>query len=208
VPFGDVTTVENFTKDFSYAVLDIGVGYGEDTDVVSAVLGEIGVEISTDDVYGERIIGPMEIMGVHELGDSAVVIRARVKTKPMLQWGVRREFYRRIKKRFDVLGIEIPFPHQTVYWGEAQPPFRPDIAVPDSVQVARPAPSIQRPPETVRPITSQPTTADKSDDDRPMTPVLREELLAAIAIATSARIGDSDPDIRSRSALIDTADNE
>jgi len=118
VPFGDVTTVENFTKDFSYAVLDIGVGYGEDTDVVSAVLGEIGVEILADDVYGERIIGPMEIMGVHELGDSAVVIRARVKTKPMLQWGVRREFYRRIKKRFDMLGIEIPFPHQTVYFGQ------------------------------------------------------------------------------------------
>jgi moderate conductance mechanosensitive channel len=57
-------------------------------------------------------------MGVHELGDSAVVIRARIKTKPMLQWGVRREFYRRIKKRFDALGIEIPFPHQTVYFGD------------------------------------------------------------------------------------------
>ena len=121
VPFGDVTTVENFTKDFSYAVLDIGVGYGEDTDVVSAVLGEIGEEILADEVYGKRIIAPMEIMGVHELGDSAVVIRARVKTKPMFQWGVRREFYRRIKKRFDVLGIEIPFPHQTVYFGQEKP---------------------------------------------------------------------------------------
>ena len=128
--------------------------------------------------------------------------------KPMKQWEIMGEMRKRIKIRLDAEGIEIPFPHQTVYWGEAQPPFRPDIAVPDSVQVARPAPSIQRPPETVRPITSQPTTADKSDDDRPMTPVLREELLAAIAIATSARIGDSDPDIRSRSALSDTADHE
>ena len=118
VPFGDVTTVENFTKDFSYALLDIGVGYSEDTDVVSAVLAEIGAEMQADEVYGQRIIAPMDIMGVHELGDSAVVVRARVKTKPMLQWGVRREFYRRIKKRFDVLGIEIPFPHQTVYFGQ------------------------------------------------------------------------------------------
>jgi moderate conductance mechanosensitive channel len=118
VPFGDVTTVENYTKDFSYAVLDIGVGYGEDTDVVSAVLAEIGEEILADEVFKERILSPLEIMGVHELGDSAVVIRARIKTRPMLQWGVRREFYRRIKKRFDVLGIEIPFPHQKIYFAE------------------------------------------------------------------------------------------
>ena len=120
VPFGDVTTVENFTKDFSYAVLDIGVGYGEDTDVVCAVLGEIGAEILADEIFKERILAPLEIMGVHELGDSAVVIRGRIKTRPMLQWGVRREFYRRIKKRFDVLGIEIPFPHRTVYFGETK----------------------------------------------------------------------------------------
>jgi moderate conductance mechanosensitive channel len=118
VPFGDVTTVENFTKDFSYALLDIGVGYSEDTDVVCTVLGEIGTEIFEDEGFRDRILTPLEIMGVHELGDSAVVIRARIKTKPMLQWGVRREFYRRIKQRFDALGIEIPFPHQTVYFGE------------------------------------------------------------------------------------------
>jgi len=118
VPFGDVTTVENFAKDFAFAVLDVGVGYSEDTDVVSAVLAEIGEEVLQDEVYKERILSPLEIMGVHELGDSAVVVRARVKTKPMMQWSVRREFQRRIKHRFDALGIEIPFPHQTVYFGE------------------------------------------------------------------------------------------
>jgi small-conductance mechanosensitive channel len=118
VPFGDVTSVENYAKDFAFAVLDIGVAYGEDTDVVSAVLAEIGEEICQDEVYRERILAPLEIMGVHELGDSAVVIRSKIKTKPMMQFSVRREFYRRIKHRFDALGIEIPFPHQTVYFGE------------------------------------------------------------------------------------------
>jgi small-conductance mechanosensitive channel len=86
--------------------------------VVSAVLAEIGEEICQDEVYRERILAPLEIMGVHELGDSAVVIRSKIKTKPMMQFSVRREFYRRIKHRFDALGIEIPFPHQTVYFGE------------------------------------------------------------------------------------------
>ncbi len=122
VPFGDVTSVENYAKDFAFAVLDIGVAYGEDTDVVSAVLVEVGEEICQDEVYKERIIAPLEVMGVHELGDSAVVIRSKIKTKPMMQFGVRREFYRRIKQRFDALGIEIPYPHQTVYFGEKKDP--------------------------------------------------------------------------------------
>lgn len=118
VPFGDVTTVENFTKDYSFALLDIGVGYRESTDEVCRVLEEVGAEMQADEEWGSRILEPIHVMGVQELADSAVVIRSRIKTKPILQWGVRREFYRRIKNRFDDLGIEIPFPHTTVYFGE------------------------------------------------------------------------------------------
>ena len=57
-------------------------------------------------------------MGVHELADSAVIIRSRIKTQPIMQWGVKREFFRRMKKRFDAEGIEMPFPHRTLYFGE------------------------------------------------------------------------------------------
>ena len=117
VPFGDVTTVVNLTKDFSYALLDIGVGYREDTDAVSVVIREVGEELRADPDHGPKILEPIEMLGVNELGDSAVVIRARIKTKPILQWGVKREMLRRLKKRFDAEGIEIPFPHQTLYFG-------------------------------------------------------------------------------------------
>jgi len=208
IPNGEITVASNKTKYWSRVNLDVGVAYKEDVNRVVEVLNDIGEEIAADPYYGLMLITPPQVLRLNSLDDSAVTFKMLGDCKPMKQWEIMGEMRKRIKIRLDAEGIEIPFPHQTVYWGEAQPPFRPDIAVPDSVQVARPAPSTQRPPETVRPITSQPTTADKSDDDRPMTPVLREELLAAIAIATSARIGDSDPDIRSRSALIDTADNE
>jgi small-conductance mechanosensitive channel len=208
IPNGEITVASNKTKYWSRVNLDVGVAYKEDVNRVVEVLNDIGEEIAADPYYGLMLITPPQVLRLNSLDDSAVTFKMLGDCKPMKQWEIMGEMRKRIKIRLDAEGIEIPFPHQTVYWGEAQPPFRPDIAVPDSVQVARPAPSIQRPPETIRPITSQPTTADKSDDDRPMTPVLREELLAAIAIATSARIGDSDPDIRSRSALIDTADNE
>ncbi len=117
VPFGDVTAVVNMTKDFSFALLDIGVAYREDTDHVSAIIREVGEELKLDPEHGPKILEPIEILGVDQLADSAVVIRARLKTKPILQWGIKREMNRRLKKRFDLEGIEIPFPHQTLYFG-------------------------------------------------------------------------------------------
>lgn len=117
VPFGDVTSVVNMTKDFSYALLDIGVAYREDTDHVGRVIQEVAEELRQDPDHGPKILDPVEVFGVQELADSAVIIRARLKTKPVLQWGVKREMLRRLKKRFDAEGIEIPFPHQTLFFG-------------------------------------------------------------------------------------------
>ena len=122
VPFGEVGTVENLTRDYSYAVIDAGVGYGEDTDRVSDVLREIAAGMEGDDSWRHRVIPPFEVFGVQELGDSAVVVRCRFKTPPMQQWAVAREFRRRMKKRFDELRIEIPFPHRTVYFGGGKGP--------------------------------------------------------------------------------------
>ncbi len=118
IPFSEVTTVENMTKEFSRYVFDVGVGYREDTDEVVEVLRGIGAEMQAEDHYNDLILEPLEILGVDRFDDSAVVIRARFTTKPIKQWEVGREFNRRMKKRFDELGIEIPFPHQTIYFGE------------------------------------------------------------------------------------------
>ncbi|MEK9684011.1 MAG: mechanosensitive ion channel domain-containing protein [Rhodospirillaceae bacterium] len=117
VPFSEVTTVENMTKDFSRYLFEIGVAYREDTDQVTEVLHEIGKELQSDEVYGTMIVEPLEVLGVDSFGDNAVNIRARITTKPIMQWRVGREFNRRMKKRFDELGIEIPFPHRTIYFG-------------------------------------------------------------------------------------------
>ena len=76
--------------------------------------------------YKERILEPLEIFGVDTFADSAggVVIKARIKTEPIQQWTVGREFRKRLKKAFDIRGIEIPFPHTTVYWGEKIDPLQ------------------------------------------------------------------------------------
>ncbi|MEE2995832.1 MAG: mechanosensitive ion channel domain-containing protein [Pseudomonadota bacterium] len=118
IPFSSVGMVENMTKDFSRYVFDVGIAYREDVDEVIEVLRVLGAEMQEDDYYGPLINQPIEIMGLDKFADSAVVVRARLTTKPIKQWEVGREFNRRMKRKFDNLGIEIPFPHQTIYFGE------------------------------------------------------------------------------------------
>jgi small conductance mechanosensitive channel len=117
IPYSSIDTVMNYTQDFSYALIDLGVAYRENVDEVMEVLRQLGAEMNRDPEYRRQILEPLEIMGVEAFADSAVVIRMRFKTRPLKQWSVAREFRRRIKNRFDELGIEIPFPHQTVYFG-------------------------------------------------------------------------------------------
>ncbi|OYW08584.1 MAG: mechanosensitive ion channel protein MscS, partial [Rhodospirillales bacterium 12-71-4] len=112
VPFSAVTTVTNMTRDFSMAVLDVSVAYGEDTDRVVGVMKEVAAEIRSDPKFAPLVRDELEVMGVERLADSGVVIRARIKGEPMARWSLSREFNRRIKQRFDKLGIEIPYPHQ------------------------------------------------------------------------------------------------
>lgn len=120
IPNGSISTATNMTKEWSRAVLDIGVAYKEDPDKVMNVLREVGNEMEKDPAYSGVILEPLQILGVSDFADSAVIIKVMFKTLPLKQWDVGREFRRRVKKTFDEKGIEIPFPHVTLYMGEAE----------------------------------------------------------------------------------------
>lgn len=122
-PNGTVTTLSNLTNEWSAYILEIGVAYKEDTDKVVAAMEEVGRELLADEEFGPLMLEEPEIFGVDKFGDSAVIIKGRIKTKPILQWQVGREYLRRLKYAFDAQGIEIPFPHRTIYSGEASKPF-------------------------------------------------------------------------------------
>jgi len=128
IPFGDVTTVKNSNRDYGFALIDAGVAYREDYNEVVQLLQEVAAELQQDETWGPDIIGDLEIFGLNNLGDSAVEIRVRLKTRPMRQFSVRRAFLERMKRIFDENGIEIPFPHQTIWFGEGKdgsaPPMR------------------------------------------------------------------------------------
>ncbi|HRK61412.1 MAG TPA: mechanosensitive ion channel family protein [Candidatus Omnitrophota bacterium] len=120
IPNGEIKSVINFTKEFSYALFDIGIAYKESVDEVMKVIVETAKEMRRDEHFNKLILSDLEMLGVDGFESSQVTIKCRIKTLPIKQWEVAREFRRRLKNRFDELGIEIPFPHQTVYFGSAK----------------------------------------------------------------------------------------
>ncbi len=121
VPNGAIVDVVNMSRGFAQSVVDIGVAYKEDLDQVMKVMRDVAEELRAAPDFSSRILDKFELAGVERWDDSAVVIRGRFRVMPLEQWGVRREYLRRLKFAFDKEGIEIPFPHLTIYPGEARP---------------------------------------------------------------------------------------
>jgi small-conductance mechanosensitive channel len=118
IPNGVIDKVKNLTKDYSYSVLDIGVAYRENDDEVMGELQGIAEDLRRDSRFADDILEPLEMLGVDQFTNSAVMIKCRIKTEPHKQWRVGREMNRRIRNTFNAKGIEIPFPYQLSYWGE------------------------------------------------------------------------------------------
>ncbi len=121
IPNGEIRTATNFTKDKSRVNINIGVAYKEDLEQVIEVLNRVGLELSRDPEWGPLVLDPIQVLRVDEFADSAIEIKVLGETVPIRQWDIAGQYRLRVKKAFDEMGIEIPFPHRTLYWGEGQP---------------------------------------------------------------------------------------
>lgn len=119
-PYGEAQVVHNLTKTFSYCVFDLQISYGSSIDQALDLMRQVGDELRADPAFGDKILEPIEVVGVDNLADSGVVLKGRIKTRPLEQWTVGREYNRRIKHAFDDAGVEIPFPHMKVVLPEGQ----------------------------------------------------------------------------------------
>ena len=126
VPYSSVDTISNMTKEFSYYLIDMGVAYREDYDEVVAIMREVGAALQQDPQFGPNMLEPLEIMGLNSFGDSAVMVRARLKTKPLKQWATGREYNRRLKARLRRTRHRDPLPphHDLLRRGQAGPRTR------------------------------------------------------------------------------------
>ncbi len=122
-PNGSITTLSNLTNEWSAYVFEIGVAYKENTDHVIEIMKKVGNILKQDNKFGKCMLEEPDIFGVEKFGDSAVIIKGRIRTKPIRQWEVGREYLRRIKLAFDANNIEIPFPHRSIYFGEKSKSF-------------------------------------------------------------------------------------
>ena len=117
VPNGTITTVTNMSREFAFAVIDVAVAYRENIEQVMEIMETVGSTLREDEACKLKILDGMEMAGVDQLADSGVMIRCRFKVVPLAQWSIKREYFKRLKAAFDQKGIEIPFPHLTIYPG-------------------------------------------------------------------------------------------
>jgi len=115
VPNGQITVVDNMTKIWSRALVELDVAYCEDVDRVIGVIRQVCDDMKADEKWAPVLLEDFEIPGIERLDNSSVAIRVMVKTQPLEQWNVMREMRRRFKKKFDEVGIEIPFPQRSVW---------------------------------------------------------------------------------------------
>lgn len=118
LPYGEAQVVHNLTKSFSYYVFDLQVSYESDIDVALEIMKATGADLQADPAFAEMILEPIEVVGVDSLGESGVNLKARIKTRPLDQWNVGREYNRRIKLAFDKAGVDIPYPHMRLVMPE------------------------------------------------------------------------------------------
>jgi len=116
VPNGDITVVTNRTREYATAVIEVGIAYREDPEEAFAVMRKVAEAMRAEPEWRDRMVADLEVLGVDKWGDSAVVLRARLRVVPPIQqWNVKREFLKRLKKAYDERGIEIPFPQLTIH---------------------------------------------------------------------------------------------
>lgn len=123
VPNGEIRTASNYTRHFARVNLDISVAYGTDLDHAIDVINRVGLELAKDETWRKVIKSPPQVLRVNKLGDSGIDIKILGDVKPMEQWAVMGQLRLRIKKAFDDEGIEIPWPHTKVYFGDSVPDF-------------------------------------------------------------------------------------
>ncbi len=139
IPNGEITVASNYTRDYSRVNLNISVGYGEDLDRAIQVINRIGLEMAEEPEWKRKIITPPQVLRVDNLGDSGIDLKILGDTKPLEQWGIMGELRLRLKRAFDQEGIEIPWPHTMVYFGNALPTGEGQAKAPPSIPTSPPS---------------------------------------------------------------------
>lgn len=179
IPFSEVQTVKNMSKHFAFAVVDVRVAYREDIDEALALMAAVAREMAETGPLAETIVEPFEVVGVEALEANGVWLRGRFKTRPLGQWNVKREFYRRIKAAFDARGILIPVQQTMLYFGQDKKGQAAPLNLRSNAQDYTHPPTRRRATldgaRTPGPmIEEHPGAREREEDDAPLLPAVEE----------------------------------
>jgi small conductance mechanosensitive channel len=121
IPNGQIKVASNYSRHYSRVNFDISVAYGTDLEQAISVINRIGKELYEEEEWKDKFITPPQVLRVNKLGDSGIDIKILCDVKPLEQWRIKGELRLRLKKAFDAEGIEIPWPHTKVYFGNEPP---------------------------------------------------------------------------------------
>ncbi len=119
VPMSQVSAVANFSHQWARADMKIPIPYQADVNQALGIIRTTAEEMHHDDDWRSLILEPVEVLGVENFGDRGPVVRVWIKTQPIKQWDVSREFHRRLKLAFDDAEITIPAQQQEVWFQTA-----------------------------------------------------------------------------------------
>lgn len=167
IPFSSVDMVSNFMKGFAYHLAEVSVAYRENVSEVKELMHK-AFDILKAGELGDEVLEPLDIQGVTSLGDSAVVVRGRIKTKPGMQWAIGRAYNEIIKEVLDEAGVEIPFPHMTLYMGQGKDGNAPPLNLRRAPRTISPSPAAALEAPRSGPETQQePDSSSQPSSDRP-----------------------------------------
>jgi len=164
VPFSSVDTVTNYMREYSYALIDMGVAYREDLDEAKQAMFDAFEELKQDEELKNELLDELEWMGLNSFGASELILRARIKTNPGLQWQAKRAYNAIVKRIFDERGIEIPFPHHTVYFGEDKAGKAPPLRMTTEPEMMQEPPPDERTQESARTRQEDSVQDDEAED--------------------------------------------
>jgi moderate conductance mechanosensitive channel len=114
IPFSEIKSIKNYSREFGYAIFRVAIPYNMQIDAAIKLIRDVGQKIRNDPLQRRNIWSPLEIQGVESFESGSAILRARFKTAPIKQWEVSRAFNLALKRQLDEAGLDLATPRLSV----------------------------------------------------------------------------------------------
>ena len=114
IPFSEIKSIKNYSREFGYAIFRIAIPHSMNIDQAISLVRDVGQKLRNDPLQRRSIWSPLELQGVESFESGSAILRARFKTAPIKQWEVSRAFNLALKRELDEAGLDLATPRLSV----------------------------------------------------------------------------------------------